>query len=84
MMAAAKPVESQSQFLVRYLKSWFVNGRKVFGIDADIPRIPGRLYANIWAADPSIANWAGNADPALQATSVIKSISFRPYQTPDS
>ncbi|MCH2250302.1 MAG: family 16 glycosylhydrolase [Cognatishimia sp.] len=63
---------------------WFVNGRKVFGIDADIPRTPGRLYANIWAADPSIAHWAGQADPALQATSVIKSISFRPYQNPES
>lgn len=63
---------------------WFVNGRKVFGIDADIPRIPGRLYANIWAVDPSIAHWAGRADPALQATSVIKSISFRPYKTPNS
>lgn len=63
---------------------WFVNGRKVFGITAKIPRIPGRLYANIWAADPSIEAWAGRADPSASARAFIQSISFRPHVEPDS
>jgi beta-glucanase (GH16 family) len=63
---------------------WFVNGRKVYGITADIPRIPGRLYANIWAADPSIAAWAGRTDRNTEAQAFVRSISFRPREKPES
>lgn len=65
---------------------WFVNGQEVFSTAADIPRIPGRIYANIWAADPSISGWAGHAAHDTNATTYIREIRFQPYpiRRPDS
>ncbi|MCT8159332.1 family 16 glycosylhydrolase [Pseudoruegeria sp. SHC-113] len=62
--------------------AWQVNGREVLRINARdghaLPEVPGRLFANIWAADPSIADWAGHAAPDTEARAVIRCIAFSP------
>lgn len=45
---------------------WFVENKLVFEITqdgAELPKVPGYLFANIWAASPSLDAWSGT--PAL-------------------
>ena len=58
---------------------WTVNGETVFTAVADIPQVPMRLFANIWAADPSIARWAGQTAPGTTAQANIQMLTHRPY-----
>ena len=65
---------------------WYVNGARVFvarAEDSPLPQIPGRLYANLWAADKSIAGWAGRTGANTRASARFRSISFRPLATSD-
>lgn len=60
---------------------WYVDGKLIFEISGssnDLPSVPGRLFANIWAADPSLSAWAGFAEPDLSATAVFRDLSFTP------
>ncbi|CUJ14775.1 family 16 glycosylhydrolase [Cognatishimia activa] len=61
---------------------WSVNGIDVFEVinqESALPVIPGRLFANLWAADKSISDWAGNASPAQTGNAVFQSIRFIPF-----
>ena len=62
---------------------WFVDGKMVFetfGYQNPIPKVSGFLFANIWAADPSIRNWSGTANPRLKSQAQIKKIQFTPFE----
>ena len=64
---------------------WFVNGRKVFqqaANDRQLPQVPGHLFANIWAADPSISIWSGVPAPRTQTSAKIEAIRFTPFDIP--
>lgn len=58
---------------------WYANGRKLFETtdqDGRLPSAPSRLFANIWAADPSIANWSGTVLKGTHAEAVIRCVAF--------
>ncbi|MDR6263029.1 family 16 glycosylhydrolase [Roseobacter sp. N2S] len=60
---------------------WYVDGRSVFETskaDGPLPAPPGLLFANIWAADPSIQKWAGLANPKSSGEAYFNQISFTP------
>lgn len=60
---------------------WFAEGRLIFEHrteDGAIPAVPGRLYANLWAADPSIAEWSGRTSPGTRAQARVLSVRFIP------
>lgn len=42
---------------------WFVNDELVFETREAVPSTPQRLFANVWAADASVAGWAGLTAP---------------------
>ena len=42
---------------------WFVNDTLVFETREAVPTTPQRLFANVWAVDPSLESWAGLAAP---------------------
>jgi len=46
--------------------------------DGPIPKTPQRLFLNLWAADPSISNWAGLRDPNITAKARFGQVSFSP------
>ncbi len=61
--------------------TWFVNGQPVFRqprSDGNIPQVPGHLFVNVWAADPSIANWSGIAEPNTRTSAQIEAVRFVP------
>ena len=65
---------------------WYVDDRLIFSIEGgpdDLPSVPGRLFANIWAADPTIANWAGLAEPDVRGEAVFRDLSFTPLEQLD-
>jgi beta-glucanase (GH16 family) len=65
--------------------AWFAEGKMIFehhARDGAIPTVPGRLFANLWAADPSIAIWAGTVDPDTSGEAQVKTIRFAPYSEP--
>lgn len=60
---------------------WSVNGVDVFEItdkESALPVVPGRLFANLWAADKSISVWAGSAAPSQVGNAVFKGVRFIP------
>lgn len=64
---------------------WFVNDQLVFEHQARngaIPSVPSRLFANIWAADPSISIWSGTITPGISASARIERIRFIPGPSP--
>lgn len=64
--------------------SWYVEGKLVFEITEDettLPKEPGYLFANLWAADKSVQNWAGLAPDGASATTYVGHMSFTPLQT---
>lgn len=77
--------------------AWFVEDRLIFehhARDGAIPTVPGRLFANLWAADPSISGWAGTTQDGTSGQVLVKRIGFTPFsetalaqkgdQSPDS
>ncbi len=62
---------------------WSVNGDVVFETREDIPHTPQRLFTNIWAADPSLQDWAGLAKSNTIAEAQIHHLRFLPETTAD-
>ncbi len=65
--------------------TWYANGVKVFETfakDGRLPSVPSRLFANIWAADPSITNWSGTAQKGAHAKAVIRCVAFSELGAP--
>ncbi|MFY0597479.1 MAG: family 16 glycosylhydrolase [Cognatishimia sp.] len=63
--------------------AWLVNDQKVFETttrDAPLPKVAGRFYANLWAADESISNWAGHTRPDQRASALIQELRFEPLK----
>ena len=71
---------------------WYAEDRLILEIteaDGPLPEIPGMLFANLWAADHSIAGWSGKTVPRMQAQAVVHCMSFAPwtgdgFATPDA
>lgn len=65
--------------------SWQVDGQEVLRIERSaghrLPEVPGRLFANLWAADPSLSAWAGTARPETRARAVIRCMAYTPRQS---
>ena len=60
---------------------WFVGAQMVFEVtreQAQLPEVPGHLYLNLWAAAPSLANWAGRASPQTRGKARINAVRFTP------
>lgn len=60
---------------------WFVGAQMVFEVtrrQAQLPAVPGYLYLNLWAAAPSLANWAGRASPQTRGKAQISEVRFTP------
>ncbi len=63
---------------------WYADGKLVFEVtedDTPLPKEPGYLFANLWAADKSVQNWAGLALDGASATAYVGHMSFTPLQT---
>jgi hypothetical protein len=59
----------------------YVEDRLIRELSADhgeIPQIPGRVFTNIWAADRSIAAWAGVTKPGIFGTARVSHVQFEP------
>ncbi len=62
--------------------TWTVDAQPIFTVtaaQAPIPQEPGMMFANLWAVDQSLANWAGHAAPDTQAQAAFKEVRFRPW-----
>ncbi|MEM6480011.1 MAG: family 16 glycosylhydrolase [Pseudomonadota bacterium] len=46
---------------------WFVNGTLVFETTEAIPQTPQLLFANVWAVDKALADWAGTPQGGTRA-----------------
>ena len=60
---------------------WFVDGREVYrrsAADGPLPQLPARLFVNLWAASPALADWAGQASEAQTASARVAQINFVP------
>lgn len=60
---------------------WYEGDRLLLRIareEAALPQVPGYLYVNIWAADPSIAAWSGRAAEGTRARALVKAVRFTP------
>ncbi|SLN30765.1 Beta-glucanase precursor [Pseudoruegeria aquimaris] len=64
--------------------TWEAEGRVLLVIEEGpgrpLPRVPGRLFANLWAADPSIASWAGHTAPATRAQAQFACVAYTPLK----
>ncbi len=60
---------------------WYVGDKLIYqrrSSDGAIPSKAGMLFANIWAADPSIKAWSGLTAKSTKASAIIKHISYTP------
>ena len=61
---------------------WYVDGRLIFTATAEdgpLPKSPGMLFANVWAADASIASWSGKIGPDVRTRAQIARLGFVPF-----
>ncbi len=61
---------------------WYANDVLIFEhhiSDGPIPSEPSRLFLNLWAVDPSIANWAGTAAADQHGSAEIEHVRFIPF-----
>ncbi len=66
---------------------WYVEGQMIYerrAADGAIPSLPGQVYANLWAADPSIKSWSGLARQGISAHAKVTAINVTALVTPDS
>ena len=61
---------------------WSIDGEELFRVNgdpADLPRHPGKVITEIWAAK-DLKKWAGVLDPAeLPAIAFVRCVSWRPF-----
>lgn len=60
---------------------WYVDDELVYEKHASsgpLPEKPGMLFANIWAADPSIKSWSGEITEGWSAQARVLSMAHRP------
>ena len=63
--------------------TWFVDNNPIATLDrstTEIPQTPARLFANLWAADHSISNWAGEIKLPSQTQAHFGFVSFTPME----
>lgn len=63
---------------------WYVEDRLVFEItdkEAQLPKEPGFLFANLWAVDKSVQSWAGLAPDGTSAQAFAGEVTFAPRET---
>ncbi|MCX7560516.1 family 16 glycosylhydrolase [Sulfitobacter sp. F26204] len=63
---------------------WWADGQMILEVteqDAALPKIPSRLFINLWAADPSISVWSGDPFQGDHAEALVGKVSFRPLRT---
>lgn len=78
--AAARPRRYAFEWWPDRLR-WFVGAQLVFEVtrrQAHLPEVPGYLYLNLWAAAPSLADWAGRASPQTRGKARINEVQFTP------
>lgn len=78
--AAAKPHRYAFEWDQNSVR-WYVEDRMIYqrhAKDGAIPSKPSMLFANIWAADPSIKAWSGMAVKGSNATAKILHMGFKP------
>ncbi|CUH54419.1 family 16 glycosylhydrolase [Shimia marina] len=64
---------------------WYVDGTLLFEVteeEAPLPKVPGFLFANLWAADTPLTHWAGTAQTGTHAKAFVGHMSFTPAKTP--
>ena len=64
---------------------WYVGDTLIYErttSDGPIPSVNGRLFANIWAADPSIKSWSGVTARGTNGTAHISRMGFTPESVP--
>lgn len=62
---------------------WFVDGRLIYQVtEGPLPRYPGYLSFNLWAVDPSVASWAGHAQPQTRTRAEVFGAGFTPFSDP--
>jgi beta-glucanase (GH16 family) len=60
---------------------WYVGDKMIYqrqAKDGAIPSVPSMLFANIWAAAPSIKAWSGATAKGTNATAKILHMGFKP------
>ena len=66
--------------------AWFVEDQMIHEhhvSSGEIPDEPGRLFVNIWAAHPSIAEWAGTVTPGASGQARVREVRFEPFDLND-
>ena len=61
---------------------WFVDGVEIYRhqqTDGGVPKLPSRLFLNLWAADPSIAHWAGTVRSGTQTQAHVEYVRYIPW-----
>lgn len=59
---------------------WFVDDTMIYerrASDGPLPKMPGHVFANLWAADPSIKAWSGLAKDGTHAIAKFQRISVQ-------
>ena len=62
--------------------NWFVEDTLIFSAEIEkenLPDTPSMLFANVWAADPSISNWAGTVIPNQSGAAWFGDVKFTPH-----
>lgn len=78
--AAEKPYHYAFEWFPNRI-SWLANGTVIFSIQGDehsLPKLPSLLFANVWAADHSIANWSGKTKEGQASSAWFSDIAFTP------
>ena len=60
---------------------WYVGDRMIYerhANDTPIPTISGFVFANVWAADPSVKAWSGETVSGTEGHATVLKIEFQP------
>jgi len=63
---------------------WYVEDRLIFEVtdkEAQLPKEPGFLFANLWAVDKSVQSWAGLAPDGTTAQAFVGEVTFALLET---
>ncbi len=64
--------------------NWYVEDELIYSAkkaETNLPITPSLLFANVWAADPSIRQWAGKTEPEQSSEAWFGQVKFTPMQT---